>query len=1133
MQMTAMRCVDTHENIDNSYQGVTFIQGGPKGIQTVVIRNRNYSSVVGAENSPLSVERETPVNQGHIDQRVTEINKVTGGAITFTTIETTVPQTFPTLASKSGPIDDEAGPEITVSASEPRGDHPIVTCHSGNSAESNASNFEIEQGSNYGELQLLNKMTNTYSICSNISPQATFAVDEKMVSNSSKTVDRLDDKMNLRDRKRKPVDAVTPHRPAKLLRLRDSCLPSLTFRCNVCNSLITCTSKSATTIRDHYATHGITNVDIREEKLADGRVVLNLVELVMPSSKRNVSNNCNQVATKSLELVANDNAGVQSTASICISETDEQVAGSASDKMEEISKPLPAVRDMIETSVSSADNDDIIIVDSTSSECLIEMDHNSVCQSENYVQLNIATAINTTNSLAPASSETNLLNNDVHIIEQSFVSAAAVSCVDTEVFFSNTALCSIEPTGYQILTPLPRTRLEGSNCLNKQRYVRRVKPITICGRSRMGSDLSNIDNTFLRVKRSVKSAGSNVVVISETDPVPQSKNVQSVVIQSSPIQPRPLQSSNNQQSEIYRGLNNRANASELSILDDAAQVARISALDSEYSRLDPIVINDSDNQRASLIESESVLSTLSNSVVVVASQDSDKVPSSGCSLVALKEQASVNEPKPTVVNRSRAVAFYTQSLDSRRLQHRLTPAYPGRNAVIQQKQDDIQPKHALVHSVVQLKHQVTLPKPVVIQHKQDVILSNHSQNQSVHSNIPYESCRQNSFTTPPSPPVSPIQVTHRKRNQHNWQSLTTTLSMEGQTSHVGGMSEVKLLPDPVMPVLPQRLNFVQTSHPSAGGSVCHNKEIINIENVNSPYRPSTNNSSLHSSRVTTKRSSAYSTISNYSGGVESFLFPVAISGKPNYPVPSDHASRAMKRPRRSNNLFSLQQQRPNGQPARQLSPDPDVYISSAPSAPSGNYNQKDMKEKRSGRVTNHSKTTEMLTACVSHESSNLSKQPIHNQPVTRTQMNPVQDALSMGEFGSRPTLMRTSLVRVDNKTTVNSPRVMSNTPAAVRVRDTRREDVGMHHRANVWRPKTFEVYRHEQLDNGRREHIAPPRMVHAQPFPRSHDTTTSEIPKVSNSASVTPHASKSLPRRRNTFQKEKRIPIVSDVICLD
>ena len=60
-------------------------------------------------------------------------------------------------------------------------------------------------------------------------------------------------------------------------------LPALSFLCNICGDLVECEGDSRSLIYDHYAGHGITNIELMDETTPDGEQVVKLVEL--PSVK--------------------------------------------------------------------------------------------------------------------------------------------------------------------------------------------------------------------------------------------------------------------------------------------------------------------------------------------------------------------------------------------------------------------------------------------------------------------------------------------------------------------------------------------------------------------------------------------------------------------------------------------------------------------------------------------------------------------------------------------------------------------------------------------------------------------------------------------------------------------------------
>jgi len=64
-------------------------------------------------------------------------------------------------------------------------------------------------------------------------------------------------------------------------------LPALTFFCNICGDVVNCQSDSKSLIINHYAGHGITNIDLMDETTSSGEKVIKLVEL--PVVKVNTS----------------------------------------------------------------------------------------------------------------------------------------------------------------------------------------------------------------------------------------------------------------------------------------------------------------------------------------------------------------------------------------------------------------------------------------------------------------------------------------------------------------------------------------------------------------------------------------------------------------------------------------------------------------------------------------------------------------------------------------------------------------------------------------------------------------------------------------------------------------------------
>ena len=60
-------------------------------------------------------------------------------------------------------------------------------------------------------------------------------------------------------------------------------LPALSFLCNICGDLVDCERDARSLIYDHYAAHGITNIELIDERTPTGDTVIKLVEL--PASK--------------------------------------------------------------------------------------------------------------------------------------------------------------------------------------------------------------------------------------------------------------------------------------------------------------------------------------------------------------------------------------------------------------------------------------------------------------------------------------------------------------------------------------------------------------------------------------------------------------------------------------------------------------------------------------------------------------------------------------------------------------------------------------------------------------------------------------------------------------------------------
>jgi len=56
-------------------------------------------------------------------------------------------------------------------------------------------------------------------------------------------------------------------------------LPALSFLCNICRDIVNCDSDSKSLIFNHYAGHGITNIDLLDDTTASGEKVIKLIEI--------------------------------------------------------------------------------------------------------------------------------------------------------------------------------------------------------------------------------------------------------------------------------------------------------------------------------------------------------------------------------------------------------------------------------------------------------------------------------------------------------------------------------------------------------------------------------------------------------------------------------------------------------------------------------------------------------------------------------------------------------------------------------------------------------------------------------------------------------------------------------------
>jgi len=80
-------------------------------------------------------------------------------------------------------------------------------------------------------------------------------------------------------------------------------LPALSFLCNICGDVVNCESHSKSLIFNHYASHGITNIDLLEETTASGEKVIKLIEI--PVVKVNAAKT---TQATSVSTVANQNS---------------------------------------------------------------------------------------------------------------------------------------------------------------------------------------------------------------------------------------------------------------------------------------------------------------------------------------------------------------------------------------------------------------------------------------------------------------------------------------------------------------------------------------------------------------------------------------------------------------------------------------------------------------------------------------------------------------------------------------------------------------------------------------------------------------------------------------------------------
>ena len=72
-------------------------------------------------------------------------------------------------------------------------------------------------------------------------------------------------------------------------------LPALSFFCNICGDVVDCERDSKSLILDHYAGHGITNIELMDETAPTGEKVIKLIEL--PGVKANTSKTIHSEAT--------------------------------------------------------------------------------------------------------------------------------------------------------------------------------------------------------------------------------------------------------------------------------------------------------------------------------------------------------------------------------------------------------------------------------------------------------------------------------------------------------------------------------------------------------------------------------------------------------------------------------------------------------------------------------------------------------------------------------------------------------------------------------------------------------------------------------------------------------------------
>ena len=107
-------------------------------------------------------------------------------------------------------------------------------------------------------------------------------------------------------------------------------LPALSFFCNICGDVVECEQDSKPLIVDHYAGHGITNIDLMDEVTPSGEKVIKLIE--RPVAKANTSTATHSLAT-SLTTTADQPSSSSSISAqpSCLSQTESvSVSNSAS-----------------------------------------------------------------------------------------------------------------------------------------------------------------------------------------------------------------------------------------------------------------------------------------------------------------------------------------------------------------------------------------------------------------------------------------------------------------------------------------------------------------------------------------------------------------------------------------------------------------------------------------------------------------------------------------------------------------------------------------------------------------------------------------------------------------------------------